>query len=86
MNGKNKRKPSIDSDSASSIVPTKKKKISTVKSLIQEKRTQIPDCKPSIWIFNLYIYVKLVLSSLLLLPKYVAVPRIYFTWSNQIIK
>lgn len=43
----NKRRQSIDSDSASSFVPIKKKKISTVKSLIQEKRVQIPECKPS---------------------------------------
>ncbi|VVC35817.1 Hypothetical protein CINCED_3A018374 [Cinara cedri] len=47
MNGKIKRRHSIDSDSASSIIPTKKKKSSTVKLLIQEKRVQIPDCKPS---------------------------------------
>ncbi|VVC35814.1 Hypothetical protein CINCED_3A018374 [Cinara cedri] len=47
MNGKIKRRHSIDSDSASSIIPTKKKKSSTVKLLIQEKRVQIPDCKPT---------------------------------------
>ncbi|XP_026808501.1 yemanuclein [Rhopalosiphum maidis] len=47
VNGKVKRRQSIDSDSTGSIIPTKKKKISTVKSLIQEKRVQIPECKPS---------------------------------------
>ncbi|KAF0760035.1 yemanuclein [Aphis craccivora] len=47
VNGKVKRRQSIDSDSAGSIIPTKKKKISTVKSLIQEKKVQIPECKPS---------------------------------------
>ncbi|XP_001949183.2 yemanuclein [Acyrthosiphon pisum] len=47
VNGKVKRRQSIDSDSASSIIPTKKKKISTVKSLIQEKKLLIPECKPS---------------------------------------
>uniref|UniRef100_A0A2H8TKA6 Ubinuclein-2 n=1 Tax=Melanaphis sacchari TaxID=742174 RepID=A0A2H8TKA6_9HEMI len=47
VNGKVKRRQSIDSDSAGSIIPTKKKKISTVKSLIQEKKIQIPECKPS---------------------------------------
>jgi len=50
VNGKSKRRQSIDSDSANSIIPTKKKKISTVKSLIQEKRGLIPECKPSILI------------------------------------
>lgn len=47
VNGKVKRRQSIDSDSANSIIPAKKKKISTVKSLIQEKRVLIPECKPS---------------------------------------
>ncbi|KAL5239599.1 hypothetical protein ACI65C_007009 [Semiaphis heraclei] len=47
VNGKVKRKQSVDSDSAGSIIPTKKKKTSTVKSLIQEKKVLIPECKPS---------------------------------------
>lgn len=51
VNGKVKRRQSIDSDSANSIIPSKKKKISTVKSLIQEKRVQIPECKPSNLVF-----------------------------------
>lgn len=50
VNGKVKRKQSVDSDSAGSIIPTKKKKTSTVKSLIQEKKVLIPECKPSILI------------------------------------
>jgi hypothetical protein len=54
VNGKCKRRQSIDSDSANSIIPYKKKKISTVKSLIQEKKVQLPECKPSI---NIYIFI-----------------------------
>ncbi|XP_015373600.1 PREDICTED: ubinuclein-2 isoform X2 [Diuraphis noxia] len=46
VNGKVKRKQSVDPDSANSIIPTKKKKTSTVKSLIQEKKVLIPECKP----------------------------------------
>lgn len=59
MNGKVKRRQSIDSDSAGSIIPTKKKKISTVRSLIQEKKLLIPECKPSILIFIAYRYLKI---------------------------
>jgi len=62
VNGKVKRRQSIDSDSAGSIIPTKKKKISTVKSLIQEKKVQIPECKPSILIFIAIRYFKIAYS------------------------
>nr|BAH72690.1 ACYPI010220 [Acyrthosiphon pisum] len=59
VNGKVKRRQSIDFDSASSIIPTKKKKISTVKSLVQEKKILIPEGKPSILIFIGYRYLKI---------------------------
>lgn len=58
MNRKTKRIQPIDSDSASSIIPIKKKKISVVKLSTQEKRIVLPDCKPSIWNFKLiYIFL-----------------------------
>lgn len=66
VNGKVKRKQSNDSDSASSIIPPKKKKISTVKSLIQEKKVLIPECKPSISIFVTYTYLKIAYSCYLI--------------------
>lgn len=50
VNGKIKRRQSIDSDSASSIIPIKKKKVSTVKTLLLEKKVQIPECKPSMYL------------------------------------
>ncbi|XP_050547819.1 ubinuclein-2-like [Daktulosphaira vitifoliae] len=47
INGKTKRRQSIDSDSASSLIPTKKKKMNSVKVLLQEKRIQLPELQPS---------------------------------------
>lgn len=73
MNGKNKRRQSIDSDSTSSVIPIKKKKISTAKSLIQEKRVQIPECKPSILIFKVYriiLYLVIIIFTLKYSLKY----------------